>query len=186
MGAMEDEPLKVNVIGGQGRDFNESAEWRHDAALRVRFYFNHQSRHDHVRIEIPVDEKTVIDRMASAYDKRRFAAKWAAYEEARDQHSDETPLEDALWMDQGMVPGLERQRVFTVEQLAALPDGALKPGIRALRERAREELAKAEKALEKSGRDEEMHALFAKQQAEISELRAQLEAAQKPKRAQAK
>ena len=178
MGALSEEatPGPTEIVGGESSELREEADWVHDRALRTRFYYNHQMKADHVRIEIPVDERTVIDRAATEYDKRRFAAQWNAYVEQRDQHGDETPLTDALWMDAGMVPGLERSRVYTVEQLAAMPDGALKPGYRKLRQRAREELETLERERGLREQSREMEARFAEQAAEIEALRAQVAA----------
>lgn len=85
-----------------------------------------------------------------------------------------TPLEQWPLMDVAMVAAFKAANVFTVQQLASLPDGALD---NAIRRGGREWRAKAQAWLDEAKQaagDVEARATIARQQEEIDQLKAQV------------
>lgn len=133
------------------------------------------------RIFIPGDMKNVWDQPVREKDKQRFAQQWAAFTNDDDRPSG-IPLHTLTILYPSEfrasdVENLKAQKVFTVEQLSALPDSAIKvlgPASRAWVKLAQDHLAKSDT----SGLKEENDKL----REEMEELKAQMaELAQKRK-----
>lgn len=78
---------------------------------------------EYVRIIIPGDKNTVIDTEATRVEKElRFPEQYARFKKNQEQSLSGTPLEVWPQMTVGMVAELKAMNVFTVEQLAELPD----------------------------------------------------------------
>jgi hypothetical protein len=110
-------------------------EFGDDARLFVVFYSRSvrdeiQSREanrpvnvlvDYVRIRQP-GERDEIDRPAHRGDQQRFARHWAAYQEGRQELPAGTPLSILFPNNPEVVENLKYDKIFVVEQLAALND----------------------------------------------------------------
>lgn len=84
---------------------------------------------DRVYVEILVAgmSKQTVNRPITDKDKRRFPLEWAAFENGEESKRSGTPL--GMWPrlsgQPAMVAMLEAQNVFTVEDVASLPDGRI-------------------------------------------------------------
>lgn len=143
-----------------------------DRSLIVEFYRHPVDGLDHIRMRIPGDKLYVPDFVADERYQARFPRQWAAYKEHRDQFEGQTLLDDIGWIDSAMKAHLAEHAVKTVEQLAGIQDAMLHGlgvGVRTARD----------KALEWINRDkatEELQARVAQQDAEMADMRAELEA----------
>ena len=93
---------------------------------------------DYIRIRIPGNRNSEIDRPLRASDKVRFATYWKAYSENVEYQDPGTPLEAWPAIDRSTVEELKFFNVHSVEQLAALNDGEAQKfsGIMALKKKA--------------------------------------------------
>ena len=73
---------------------------------------------DFIQIVVPGDRLRVVERKAMAYDKERFAAKWAAYRAGKQEAISGTPLSAWGAMDPAVAADYAAMKVTTVEQLA--------------------------------------------------------------------
>ena len=81
---------------------------------------------DYVKIFRPAEYQLwVVDREATEDDKRRFPRQWAAYQEDRQQVPDGHPVALLFPHDPDRVANCQALRIQTIEQLAAVTDGAL-------------------------------------------------------------
>ncbi len=76
---------------------------------------------DYVRIRQP-GERDEILRPAHRGDQRRFARRWQAYQEGRQELPNGTPLAILFPNNPEVVENLKYDKIFVVEQLAALND----------------------------------------------------------------
>jgi len=76
----------------------------------------------HVRIFVPGDKLSVIDRVASSDDKQRFAAHFAKYQAGEGNEVVGTRLEVVPFMSRSKVEEYKYFQIHTVEQLAAASD----------------------------------------------------------------
>ncbi len=94
----------------------------------------------YVRVLVPGDRNSVVDRRASDADRARWPGRWAAFEARRERPSG-TPIEHWPYLTVAGVAELKALEVFTVEQVAGA-DEALRERIgetaAALAERARQ------------------------------------------------
>lgn len=105
---------------------------------------------------------------------KRFGKPYSEWRAGKTPADTGTPLEQWPLMDVAMVATLKASHVYTVQQLADLPDSALDTSIR---RGGREWRAKAQAWLEESrsaAGDVEARATIARQQAEIDELKGQV------------
>jgi hypothetical protein len=117
-----------------------------------------------VRILTPGDKLSIIDRIASDDDKRRFADEYAKFKAGRGEEVVGTRLEAVPWMTRSKVEEYKYFGIHTVEQLAAANDnvGQKFPGFNMDRE-------KCQKFIEAtSGTDARVTAL----EAELASMRA--------------
>ena len=79
---------------------------------------------DFVTIMVPGDKDSVIERVATDIDKRRFRAQYTAYKQNQAQETvTGTPLRAATFLTAAQIKELEYFNVHTVEQLADMNDG---------------------------------------------------------------
>jgi len=82
-----------------------------------------------VHIEIPGDAKLVIDKLAFIDERRadshnrRFPKQWEAFQAGRQAELGGTALIEWPLLLRSQVDALRQRNIYTVEQLAALPDG---------------------------------------------------------------
>lgn len=100
---------------------------------------------EYVKIQVPGDKDSIVDRPVTEIDRRRFADKYAAFKAGRSQALSGTPLTAVAWMSKSRVRELEHFGVRTLEQLANMSDEAAQKfmGINMLRSHARDHLAAA-------------------------------------------
>ena len=93
---------------------------------------------EHVRIMVPGDKLSIVDRVASVDDKRRFAEHYAKYQSGRGDEIVGTRLDVVPWMTRSKVEEYKFFGIHTVEQLSSASDsvGQKFPGFNADRDRA--------------------------------------------------
>jgi hypothetical protein len=91
-----------------------------------------------VKIVVPGDKSTIIDTLADATHKRRFARMWSNFQQSLSQEISGMPLRDWAAITRSQAEELVHMNVFTVEQLATLADvyGAKIMGFNELRRKA--------------------------------------------------
>jgi hypothetical protein len=94
---------------------------------------------DCVRIMVPGDKLSIVDRMASDDDKRRFADHFAKYQAGQQTQLIGTPLEQVPWMSRSKVEEYKYFGIHSVEQLAEASDsvGQKFPGFYTDRDKAK-------------------------------------------------
>ena len=124
---------------------------------------------DHVRILVPGDKLSIVDRVASADDQRRFADHYAKYKAGQAQQMIGTPLETVPWMSRSKVEEYKYFGIHTVEQLSEASDsvGQRFPGFYSDRDKAKKFIEAA------SG----TNARVAELERQLAELTAKLSAA---------
>jgi hypothetical protein len=124
-----------------------------------------------VEIRVPGKPKSVpVERLNEGH-KKRWPKAWAAYEAQQRGMVDGTPLEQWAYLTPSDVMTLRAAGVHSVEQCAALVDGALGGvGMRAreLRDRAKQFLQPA------SVTERELRAMLEEQRREMEEMRAEM------------
>ena len=101
---------------------------------------------DYVTIMVPGDKDSVVERPATDMDRQRFALQYAAFKQKRQQETvSGTPLRAVTFISQAQAKELEYFNVYTVEQLAGIPDNqaAKIMGIQQLKQTATDFLAAA-------------------------------------------
>lgn len=139
----------------------ETAQYNpeHDKKLRVDFRLqpwmdeNASAREgrpifkdlEFVRIIVPGDRNTIIDREVWPSDRVRFAEKYRAFKEGREQESTGTSLEAWPSVTRAQVEELKFFKIKTVEQLADMDDslGTKFMGFQKLKQAAKDFLAAA-------------------------------------------
>lgn len=76
----------------------------------------------HIRIHIPGDKNSVVDRPVEPQDKQRFSARWEAFQKGMQVAEQGTPLEAWPALSVGQVMEFKAAGVFNVEQLAEMAD----------------------------------------------------------------
>ena len=124
----------------------------------------------YVEIIAPGNDKEKVNRRVKEQDKQRWPEQWRQFTEGREELVfDGMPVTEWPMVDKNIARTLTESNVYTVEQLANVPDVNLQmlgPGMMALKSRARRWVK------EKEGQNEELQ----QAQAEIIELRAELQA----------
>lgn len=100
---------------------------------------------EHVRIMVPGDKLSIIDRIASIDDKQRFPDHYAKFKSGHGEEVIGTRLEVVPWMTRSKVEEYKFFHIVTVEQLADANDqvGQKFPGFNKDREHARKFLEAA-------------------------------------------
>ena len=77
---------------------------------------------EHVRIMVPGDKLSIVDRMASSDDKQRFAEHYAKFKSGSAEAVVGTRLEIVPWMTRSKVEEYKFFGILTVEQLSTAND----------------------------------------------------------------
>jgi hypothetical protein len=98
-----------------------------------------------VRIMVPGDKTSVIDRPATPTDKARFARQYALFRQGKigEEQVSGTRLKDWPFVSRAQVEELNYLGIKTVEQMANASDAINFPGLQALKTHARSWLATA-------------------------------------------
>jgi hypothetical protein len=137
---------------------------------------------DFVRIMIPGDKNTKIERKATANDKERFPRAWQAYQNKEQPSFEGTLLKEWPAITVSMVAELNALNVFTVDQLARLSDSQVqKIGMGGLDLRAKAgaflEAAKDGSAVQRyAAENERLKGQVEQQNVMLTELAARIEA----------
>lgn len=128
-----------------------------------------------VKIMVPGDRNSIVDTPVDATYKRRFARQWANFQQAQSQDISGTPLRDWPAVTRAQAEELNYMNVFTVEQLATIPDvyGAKIMGINDLRRKAEVYLKQAQDSAltqKMSKENQELKNRIAAQDVEIKRL----------------
>lgn len=78
-----------------------------------------------IRKVVPGDKNNIILRPANDYDKREFQKQWAAFRDGQSAQLTGLPLKEWPAITRSEVENLAYFKVFTVEHLAELSDGAI-------------------------------------------------------------
>ena len=113
---------------------------------------------DFVHIQQP-GERDFIERIATPSDKARWAEKWAAYQNQREQLDDGTPLSVLFPSEPAIIEMMRHLKVHTAEQLANLTEA----GIERIGMGARSYVERAKRFLEEA----KLAAPFSKMQADM-------------------
>lgn len=99
-----------------------------------------------VRIMVPGDKSSVVDRRVRDQDRQRFARQYEAFKQNRQEVVEGTPLEKWNYLSQAQVMELRHYNIRTVEQLAGISDGNAQNfiGIQKLRTAAQQYVEAAE------------------------------------------
>jgi hypothetical protein len=137
---------------------------------------------DFVRIHIPGDRFTTIDKKVTDVERGRFPTQWARYS-ATKQNSmpDGLPLAEWPAITRSQAEELRHFNVFTIEQLSTLPDqyGQRFPGFFDLRRKAQAHLAQAKDdafATKVAVENDELRARISQQEATLKVLSDRIEA----------
>lgn len=132
---------------------------------------------DFIRIHVPGDKLTVIERPVDEIDQRRFADRYARWKSGQGEAVVGTPINALPGMTQSKVEEYRFFKVMTVEQLAEAPDnlGAKFMSFHADKQRAKAflEVAAGNAPLEK------MREELQSRDTEIEEMKAQIASLQK-------
>ncbi|MFI5224785.1 MAG: hypothetical protein ACHQX3_11205, partial [Nitrospirales bacterium] len=93
---------------------------------------------DCVRIMVPGDKLSIVDRLASDDDKRRFADHYAKYRAGQQVQLIGTPLEQVPWLSRSKLEEYKYFGIHSVEQLADASDsvGQKFPGFHSDKDKA--------------------------------------------------
>jgi hypothetical protein len=135
-----------------------------------------------VRIMIPGDSKSIIERKVTDADKVRFARQWAAFQAGEAPVESGTPIEQWPPLTVSQVAEFKAMHIRTVEHLAGLSDGniaRLGPGGRGLVEKAKAFIAAAKDTAEAqrlAGENEHLKNELAALKEQFAELSARVQA----------
>ena len=122
-----------------------------DHLLAVEFFRHPAEDKDCIRIQFRGDPTTIIEEPVEDRHRNQWPDHWEAYAAGLEMAQNGTPLYEVKWVDQGMIGRLNGLRVFTVEQLASLNDGAIEQsgimGLGMFRERARKHMERMSRAV---------------------------------------
>lgn len=128
---------------------------------------------DYIIIVSPGQPKSEVRRKATDADKMAYGPEWSAYEQGKEMQISGTPIELLPGLAAGMADALKALYIYTIEQMAGLPDIALQRvgmGGNDIRKRAKEYISKG------SAEVDELRRQLDEANAAIRELRAQVEA----------
>lgn len=130
---------------------------------------------DFILIICPGQPKSEVRRKATDSDKAQYRPEWQAYEEGKEHQLSGTPIELLPGLANGMADALKSLYIYTIEQMANLPDIAMQKvgmGGNDIKKRAQAYLSK------NSSEVVELKAQLEAANATIAELRGQLAAFQ--------
>lgn len=133
---------------------------------------------DFIIIICPGQPKTEVRRKASEQDKMQYSQEWSAYQQGKENQISGTPIELLPGLANGMADALKAIYVYTIEQMAGLPDLSLQKvgmGGSEIREKARAYLSKT------SGEVTALRQQLADMQAQMAAMQAKMMEAPAPK-----
>lgn len=152
MNSVDLTPTDWSRVSDFVEDSTPNARYAHDKKLYVQFYtrpvlLSQQSEEQrrpifqditHVRIMVPGDKLSTVDRIASQDDKQRFAEHYARFMQGKGDDIVGTRLEAVPWMTRSKVEEYKFFGILTVEQLADANDqvGQKFPGFNSDRSKA--------------------------------------------------
>lgn len=164
----------------------DDARFASDSKLHVQFYVRPMMQGaaskaanrpifkdvEHIRILVPGDKLSIVDRVASHIDKSRFSEHYARFQAGKSEQIIGTRLEAVPWMTRSKVEEYRYFGVLTVEQLAEANDnlGSKFQGFFSDKERAKKFLEAA------SGTNARVTEL----EQQLTELKAMLQQQSKP------
>jgi hypothetical protein len=131
---------------------------------------------DYIRIVVPGDKSSAVDRPVNSIDSRRFADRLAKWRAGQSEAVSGTPLVALPGMTPAKVKEYEYFKIMTVEQLAAAPDNLGQKFMSFQQDKQR-----ANAFLQVAANNapiEKMNEELQKRDAEIDELRSMVEALQ--------
>jgi hypothetical protein len=140
-----------------------------------------------VRILIPGDKHSIVERKATDADKARFRHHWEAFQAGQAPVETGTPIEQWPQLTVSQVAEFKAMHIRTVEHLAGLSDGniaKLGPGGRGLVEKAKAFIAQAKDTAEAqrlAAENESLRNDIAALQEQVAQLAARLEAQEETK-----
>jgi hypothetical protein len=164
--------------------FNRAIQNNHLSSIEGRPIFE---TYPFVRILIPGDKSTVIERKATDADKQRFRSQWQAFESGQAPVESGTPIEQWPPLTVSQVAEFRAMHIRTVEHLAGLSDGnisKLGPGGRELVSKAKAYMAQAKDSAEAqrlAGENEHLKNDIARLQEQMATLAARLEVQEETK-----
>lgn len=78
--------------------------------------------YEYLRCIVAGDRTNVIERPATPYDRKRFAAQYKRFKASEEQKPSGFPLSEWTQVSKAQIEELKYFNVFTVEQLAEVPD----------------------------------------------------------------
>jgi hypothetical protein len=159
--------------------FPQAIQNNHRSGLAGRPIFE---TYPFVRILIPGDKHSIVERKATDADKARFARQWRAFQDGEAPVETGTPIEQWPQLTVSQVAEFRAMHIRTVEHLAGLSDGniaKLGPGGRGLVEKAKAFIAQAKDTAEAqrlAAENESLRNDIAALQEQVAQLAARLEA----------
>lgn len=150
--------------------YNEAVHMTYESEKQGRPIFQDMP---HVRIIIPGDKNTMIERKATAPDKQMYPYAWSRFQQGETTGNIGTPLEQWPQITRSQVKEARYFEVNTVEQLSMISDEhitKLGMGFRSLRQSAKDYLEAAKTGAIESA----LAAKNARQQDEMDALKAQV------------
>jgi hypothetical protein len=164
--------------------FPQAVQNNHRSGIEGRPIFE---THPFVRILIPGDKHSIVERKATDTDKQRFARQWQAFQSGQAPVESGTPIEQWPILTVSQVAEFKAMHIRTVEHLAGLSDGniaKLGPGGRSLVEKAKAFIAQAKDMAEGqrlAGENEHLRNEIATLKEQVAQLAARLEAQEEVK-----
>lgn len=166
----EDEKLFVQFYMGSMKNEDKSREEGHPVYDSRPF----------IKIMVPGDRNSTIDTLASPQYQQRFARQWSLFQQNESQAISGFPLKEWPGVSRAQVEEMNHLNVYTVEQLATLPDvyGAKLMGFQDLKRKAEAYLAAAKDSAfvdKVSAQNEELKTQLAATQQELARLSAKFD-----------
>jgi hypothetical protein len=159
--------------------FPHAIQNNHRSSIEGRPIFD---TYPYVRILIPGDKHSVVERKATDADKARFRRQWEAFQQGLAPVETGTPIEQWPQLTVSQVAEFKAMHIRTVEHLAGLSDGniaKLGPGGRGLVEKAKAFIAQAKDTAEAqrlAGENEHLKSEIAALKEQVAQLALRLEA----------
>jgi hypothetical protein len=164
--------------------FNQAVQNNHRSGIEGRPIFE---TFPFVRILIPGDKHSIVERKATDADKARFRRQWEAFQQGLVPVETGTPIEQWPPLTVSQVAEFKAMHIRTVEHLAGLSDdhiAKLGPGGRGLVEKAKTFIAQAKDTAEAqrlAAENESLRNDIASLKEQVAQLAARLEVQEEAK-----
>jgi hypothetical protein len=158
--------------------FPQAVQNNHRSSIEGRPIFE---TYPYVRILIPGDKHSIVERKATDADKVRFRRQWEAFQQGLAPVETGTPIEQWPPLTVSQVAEFKAMHIRTVEHLAGLSDdhiAKLGPGGRGLVEKAKAFIAQAKDMAEAqrlAGENEHLKSEIAALKEQVAQLASRLE-----------